>query len=79
MIKPLGQNILVKKIDNENNSKIIFQEESNIYLVLALGNQVKENLINKKVFIKTNLIKIDYQDSTFYLVKEEDILAVLED
>ena len=79
MIKPLGQNILVKKIDNENNSKIIFQEESNIYLVLALGNQVKENLIDKKVFIKTNLIKIDYQDSTFYLVKEEDILAVLED
>ncbi|MGX7111226.1 co-chaperone GroES [Gemella cuniculi] len=92
MIKPLFDNILLKKIEQEKStsSGIVLSsksnEESNIGEVIDLGGSCllsSENegelAIGSKVVFSDNYKKVIFKNEEYYIVNEEDVLAVIED
>ena len=78
MIKPVNKNVLLKS-ENNNNSIIIMPKEHNdFYMCIAQGESVSLNLVNKRVFVKEGLIKIEYENKEYFLCEEKNILAVEE-
>ena len=92
MIKPLFDNILIKKIEQQSatTSGIVLaasnDNESNIGEVIALGescllSSANEGELNpgSKVVFSDNYKKVSYKNEIYYLVNEEEVLALLED
>ncbi len=91
MIKPLFDNVLLKKIEEEKatTSGIILASKeatSNIGIVVALGESCLLSADNEgelsagsKVVFSDEYKKVDFEGQEYYLVNEEEVLAVIED
>ena len=91
MIKPLFDNVLLKKVEEEKatTSGIVLgskEETSNIAIVVALGESCllsKDNdgelFEGSKVVFSDNYKKVNFKNEEYYLVNEEEVLAVIED
>jgi len=91
MIKPLFDNVLLKKIEVEKatTSGIVLaskEDTSNIGIVVALGescllsaNNEGELSAGSKVVFSDKYKKVDFEGQEYYLVNEEEVLAVIED
>ena len=77
MLRPLGKNVLLRKYQEENRI-IIMNEDTNKYEVLAIGNEIKDNLVGKIVFVDKFVKKLDYQNETYYVACIDDIYLVEE-
>lgn len=93
MIKPLNDNVLLKKevIESKTASGIILStnenKEDNIGVVVAVGNGKLENgerlamtvkVNDRVIFDKYAPTTIKYQDEEYLLLPESKILAVIE-
>lgn len=79
MIKPINNNVLLK-VKNNNNSLIFMPNEHNdFYMVVSQSDDIKINLENKTVFVKEGLIKVEYDNTEYFLCSVDKILAVVED
>ena len=91
MIKPLFDNVLLKKIEVEKatTSGIVLaskEDTSNIGIVVALGESCLLSTDNEgelsagsKVVISDKYKKVDFEGQEYSLVNEEEVLAVIED
>ena len=91
MIKPLFDNVLLKKVEEEKatTSGIVLapkEETSNIAIVVALGESCllskdndRELSEGSKVVFSDNYKKVNFKNEEYYLVNEEEVLAVIED
>lgn len=91
MIKPLFDNVLLKKIEEEKatTSGIILASKeatSNIGIVVALGESCLLSADNEgelsagsKVVFSDEYKKVNFEGQEYYLVNEEEVLAVIED
>ena len=91
MIKPLFDNVLLKKIEVEKatTSGIVLaskEDTSNIGIVVALGESCLLSADNEgelsagsKVVFSDEYKKVDFEGQEYYLVNEEEVLAVIED
>lgn len=92
MIKPLFDNVLLKKIEQEKatTSGIVLSSkddnESNIGEVIALGESCLLSQDNEgelapgsKVVFSDEYKKITHKNVEYYLVNEEEVLAIIED
>ena len=91
MIKPLFDNVLLKKIEEEKatTSEIILASKeatSNIGIVVALGESCLLSADNEgelsagsKVVFSDEYKKVNFEGQEYYLVNEEEVLAVIED
>lgn len=82
-IKPLFDRVLLKDVQEKTKSNIILPESANkSYMseVLAVGKEVISVKIGDKVLInKYAGSEFDIDNQTFTLIKECDILAVMEE
>lgn len=92
MLKPLNDNVILKKVEKEEktSSGIILttgQEEPDYAIVVAVGEgivvdgklkpvPVKEN--DKVIFKKYSTTNFKYKDVEYLVINEKDILAVIE-
>lgn len=92
MIKPLFDNVLLKKVEAEKatTSGIVLSshdnDESNIGIVVAMGESCLLSADNEgelsagsKVVFSDEYKKVGFGTETYYLVNEEEVLAVIED
>ena len=91
MIKPLFDNVLLKKIEVEKatTSGIVLaskEDASNTGIVVALGESCLLSTANEgelstgsKVVFSDKYKKVDFEGQEYYLVNEEEVLAVIED
>ena len=91
MIKPLFDNILLKKVEEEKStaSGIVLaanEETSNIGIVVALGERCLLSKDNEgelsegsKVVFSDEFKKVSFKNEVFYLVNEEEVLALIEE
>ena len=91
MIKPLFDNVLLKKVEEEKatTSGILLaskEETSSIAIVVALGESCLLSKDNdgelsegSKVVFSDNYKKVNFKNEEYYLVNEEEVLAVIED
>ena len=91
MIKPLFDNVLLKKIEVEKatTSGIVLaskEDTSNIGIVVALGESCLLSADNEgelsagsKVVFSDKYKKVDFEGQEYYLVNEEEVLAIIED
>lgn len=93
MIRPLNDNVLLKKevVENKTASGIILStnenKEENIGKVIAVGNgklvdgvrePVEVKVNDKVIFDKYATTTIKYQNEEYLLISESKILAVIE-
>ena len=91
MIKPLFDNVLLKKVEEEKatTSGILLaskEDTSNIAIVVALGESCllsKDNdwelSSGSKVVFSDNYKKVNFKNEEYFLVNEEEVLAVIEE
>ena len=91
MIKPLFDNVLLKKVETEKatTSGIVLaskEDASNIGIVVALcescllsADNEGELSAGSKVVFSDEYKKVDFEGQEYYLVNEEEVLAVIED
>ncbi len=91
MIKPLFDNVLLKKVEEEKatTSGIVLapkEEASNIAIVVALGESCllsKDNegelTVGSKVVFSDKYKKVSFKNEEYFLVNEEEVLAVIEE
>lgn len=91
MIKPLFDNVLLKKIEVEKatTSGIVLaskEDTSNTGIVVALGESCLLSTDNEgelsagsKVVFSDKYKKVDFEGQEYYLVNEEEVLAIIED
>ncbi len=78
MLKPLHNNLLLKSIEKENTSKIIFKDTNDEYEIINVSAELDHDLIGKKVIIKDYLKKVEDQGIQYFLVDFDDVLAIIE-
>lgn len=92
MIKPIFDNIILKKFEEEQktNNGIILSfttknQQINVGEVFAIGEASVLSVENggelklgDKVIFSDNFKKIDYKNEEYYILNEEEILAVIE-
>ena len=93
MIKPLSDRVLIKMKEKEETtaSGIILasasQEKPQIAEVIAVGPGKKEDGVLKEMYVKKgdNVIvskysgtEVKYEDTEYIIVKQDDILAIVE-
>ena len=91
MIKPLFDNVLLKKVEEEKATTSVIllaskEDTSNIAIVVALGESCLLSKDNdgelsegSKVVFSDNYKKVNFKNEEYYLVNEEEVLAVIED
>lgn len=79
MIKPVNKNLLLKSENNTNSIIIMPKEHNDFYVCVAQGENVNLNFVNKTVFVKEGLIKVEYEGAEYYLCEQDNVLAVVED
>ena len=93
MIKPLADRVLIKMVETEETTKsgIILtsgsQEKPQIAEVVAVGEEKKEEEEEIKMYIKEgdkviinkySGTEVKYEGTEYTIVKQEDILAIVE-
>lgn len=91
MIKPLFDNVLLKKvkIEENNHAGIVFslndEADSNIGEVIDMGESCLLSAANEgelvagsKVVFSDNFKKLNYKNEEYFIVNEEEVLAVIE-
>ena len=93
MIKPLNDNVLLKKevVENKTASGIILstseKSEENVGVVVAVGNgkmvdgkrePMNVKVNDKVIFEKYSTTEVEYQNEKYLLISESKILAVIE-
>lgn len=91
MIKPIFDNVILKKIEIEKNtnSKILLttsnEDNTNIGEIIAMGEscvQSKENggelTKGNKVIFSDEYKKINYKEEDYYILNEEELLAIID-
>lgn len=81
MIKALNKNVLVKSQELKTLGGIYLPEsEPNFFEVISVGKNVMEVKEGAVVIIDKSSSKlVKYQNKTYYLVQEDNILAVVEE
>lgn len=79
MITPLGQNVLLKKKENEQSIIYIPNQCSDLYIVCGQGTNVEASLVNKCVFVKEGLVSLEHDGCEYFIVNYKNILAVVEE
>lgn len=79
MIKPVNKNLLLKCKNKENSIIIMPKEHNDLYVCISQGENVEFDFVNKTVFVKEGLIKVEYESEEYYLCEEKCILAVVEE
>ena len=81
MIKPLDKYVLVKPKEMKTSGGIYLpQMNTDYFVVIGVGKNVIELKIGNTVIINQAASKqIKYQNENYYLIKEENILAVVEE
>lgn len=79
MIKPVNKNVLLKREKSANSIIIMPKEHNDFYMCIAQGELVSLNLVNKRVFVKEGLVKVEYDGEEYFLCEEKNILAVVEE
>lgn len=79
MIKPVNKNVLLKREKSANSIIIMPKEHNDFYMCIAQGELVGLNLVNKRVFVKEGLVKLEYDGEEYFLCEEKNILAVVEE
>ena len=79
MIKPINKNLLLKSKNNESSIIIMPKEHRDFYTCISQGDAVSLDFVNKCVFVKEGLIKLEYNNEEYYLCEEKNILAVVEE
>ena len=79
MIKPVNKNLLLKCENNTNSIIIMPKEHNDFYMCIAQGECVTVNFVNKQVFVKEGLIKVEYNNQEYFLCEEKNVLAVVEE
>ncbi|WP_153369275.1 co-chaperone GroES [Candidatus Phytoplasma sacchari] len=86
-IKPLNDYVVLKckKIQNKTSEGIILsveeKKEESVGIVNNLGPKVKEIQINDEVIYKNysgTKFKDEYENEEYLIIKQEDILAIIE-
>lgn len=84
-VKPLGERVLIKTIElEEKTSGGLYIPDSSKEVpvmgeVVAIGNDVKELPVNAKVIYgKFAGVEIENDGEKYLVMKEEDVLAVIE-
>lgn len=85
MLKPLGENIVLKMIEAEETTKsgILLatnnKEKSQIGEVVAVGDKEEKIKVKDKVVVnKYAGTSIEYLDVEYYIFNNKDILAIVE-
>ena len=86
MLKPLRNQVVLKKYEEENktSSGIILSSENkklpSVALVVAKGNKVESDInVNDKVVYKEySGTKVTLDEIEYIVIEEEDVLAVIE-
>lgn len=78
MIKPLKGYILIKPTIEEKCIIVTTTEAPDKGVVIDSGSDIIKK-DNKVIFSRANIKKITFQDIEYYLLKENDILAILQD
>jgi co-chaperonin GroES (HSP10) len=85
MIKPLRKNVIIEEIATENvsSSGIILQGKRTDVKhskVLAVGDSVTEVKVDDVVVVDWQFAsKSSYKDKTFFVIAEENVIAVVEE
>lgn len=81
MIKPLDKYVLVKPKEMKTIGGIYLpQMDTDYFMVIGVGKNVVELKVGNTVIINQASSKqIKYQNENYYLVKEENILAIVEE
>ena len=79
MIKPINKNVLLKTENIKSSIIIMPKEHNDFYVCVAQGNLVSTDFVNKKVFVKEGLIKVEFEGEEYFLCDEKNILAVVEE
>ncbi len=78
MIKPLRGYILIKPTIEEEGIIVTTQEDPDKGVVIdSESDIIKKD--QKVIFSRHNIKKVAFENIEFYLLKEEDILAILQD
>lgn len=90
MIKPVFDNVIIKKIQEEEKTEsgIIMSfskdDRANIGIIYAIGEASVLSVENggeldkgSKVIFSDNYKKLTYKNEEFYIVHEEELLAIL--
>lgn len=78
-IKPLKDYILIKPIEEEakTDSGLYLEEtKQTLATVISIGSKVKDIKVNDKVFYRAYSLA---QIEDLFLIKEEDVLAIIKD
>ncbi|MBU0278491.1 MULTISPECIES: co-chaperone GroES [unclassified Gemella] len=91
MIKPIFDNVILKKFEEEEKTQngiiVSFQKNSqvNIGEVFAIGEASVlsvenggELKIGDKVIFSDNFKEVDYKNEKYYVLNEEELLAIIE-
>ena len=79
MIKPINKNVLLKTENMKSSIIIMPKEHNDFYVCVAQGNLVSFDFVNKRVFVKEGLIKVEFEGEEYFLCDEKNILAVVEE
>ena len=85
MIKPLLDRVVLKAVENEETTKsgIVLAQTSKEKPQIAevVGKEVKMQLVvgDKVVYSKYAGTTLKYNDDEYIIVKQDDILAIIED
>ena len=80
MITPLFDRVLIEKVNEQNKSQLLItsNQPDNIGIVVAVGDVEKVNVGNKVMFNKYATTTIHADDKEYLLIKEIDILAIIQ-
>ncbi len=90
MIRPVFDNVIIKKVNEEEttSSGIVMavskEDSANIGVIFAIGEASVLSVENggelevgSKVIFSDNYKKLNYKNEEFYIVHEEELLAIL--
>ena len=79
MLIPLGKKILVQPIEEQKGSLLITNQKYNIFLVLAIGDEVTKVKIGSKIYLQNfQGLEITYEKEKYIFIEESAILARLD-
>ena len=86
MIKPLHNKIVIEEIAHENKSSfgIVLAGNANADIkrsrVLAIGDKVEDVKVNDVLIVDWQFAsKSSYDNKTIFIIKETDVIAVIEE
>ena len=80
MIKPIFDRVVLKQISTQNTSSLYLSQDdnNNVAIVVAVGNVKTVKVGDKVIFNTFATAKVTYNKEQFLLIKEIDILGIIE-